>query len=153
VVDGGGEVGGVERPQPTLADLPDLAEQSRAGGPVELRDELHGADPPDWLGRQAYRIVQESLTNARKHAAGAAVTVGLAGRPGEQLVIEVVNERARPREGAEVPVRGAGLGLVGLAERAGATGGTLEHGPRPGGGYVVRACLPWPAGANGTGDG
>ncbi|MBL8928627.1 MAG: sensor histidine kinase [Kineosporiaceae bacterium] len=141
----------VERPQPTLAELDDLVGQARGAGPVEVHRALDGA-PPEWLGRQAYRIVQESLTNARKHAPGAPVTVTVTGRPGEQLVIEVVDDPARSPEatagsrgsGAVATVPGAGLGLIGLAERAAAAGGTLEHGPVPDGGYVVRARLPWP---------
>jgi signal transduction histidine kinase len=70
-----------ELPQPTLADARQLvAESGRAGMRVELREEIGGA-VPDLVGRTAYRVVQEALTNARKHAPGAAVDVHLAGAP------------------------------------------------------------------------
>lgn len=146
--------GGVERPQPTLTDLDDLVEQARAAGPVVVRRELDGASPPAWIGRQAYRIVQESLTNARKHAPGAPVQVRLSGRAGERLVVDVVNEPLTSVAGqgdrhvgsvsGNGSVPGAGLGLIGLAERATAAGGSFEHGRRPDGSYAVRATLPWP---------
>jgi signal transduction histidine kinase len=87
-----------ELPQPTLADVPQLVEESgRAGMRVELRQETDGA-VPDLVGRTAYRIIQEALTNARKHAPGAAVRVRLAGSPGNGLTVEVRNEAHEPRE-------------------------------------------------------
>jgi signal transduction histidine kinase len=88
-----------EPPQPGLADIPALVEESRlAGMPVELDDRRPGGYPvPDGIGRHAYRIVQEGLTNTRKHARGAPVRVRLAGPAGEArgagrgLVVEVTN--------------------------------------------------------------
>jgi signal transduction histidine kinase len=133
---------GRERPQPTLADLDGLVQEARTAGPVEVVDATVGAEPPARLGRHAYRVVQEGLTNARRHAPGARVTVRISGRPGGQLEVEVANEA--PARRAE-PGGGSGLGLVGLAERAGLTGGTLEHGRTADGGYVVRVLLPWAA--------
>jgi signal transduction histidine kinase len=80
-----------ELPQPTLADVKQLvAESGRAGMRVRLRQEVGGA-VPDLVGRTAYRIVQEALTNARKHAPGAEVDVQVAGAPGQGLTVEVCN--------------------------------------------------------------
>ncbi|MGI5270669.1 sensor histidine kinase [Nonomuraea sp. CA-218870] len=134
-----------DRPQPTLADLPPLvAECEQAGMAVRLTMET--GDVPEKPGRDLYRIVQEALTNARKHAAGAPVTVTVTGAPGEGLAAEVRN-RLPARHGPRIPgvrIPGAGAGLIGLTERAELAGGRLEHGPAPEGEYVVRAWLPWP---------
>jgi signal transduction histidine kinase len=130
-----------ELPQPTVADVPDLvAESRRAGMPVDLHDDVRGP-VPDTAGRTAYRVVQEALTNARKHAPGAPVAVHLTGAPGTGLSIEVVNGTAAdPR-----PPGGAGRGLAGLTERVTLAGGRLEHGPTDGEGWHVSAWLPWPS--------
>ncbi|MFG3246610.1 sensor histidine kinase [Streptomyces sp. NPDC048187] len=130
------------RPQPTLAALDALVAESRAAGmKVTLADSV--PDPgtvPASVGRTAYRIAQEALTNARKHAPGTEVTVSVAGAPGDGLVLSVRN--APPR--GEVPhVPGSGQGLIGLTERATLAGGSLEHGPTPAGGFEVRTRLPW----------
>ena len=105
-----------------------------------------GAALPAALGRAAYRIVQEGLTNARKHAPGAAVEVTIAAQAGGVLVVEVVS---RPAVGVAAPgpftLPGAGTGLVGLAERVELAGGELEQGPDAMGDFVLRATLPWPA--------
>jgi signal transduction histidine kinase len=80
-----------ELPQPTLADVQQLvAESGRAGMRVSLREEVDGP-VPDLVGRTTYRIVQEALTNARKHAPGAEVEVQVAGAPGQGLTVEVCN--------------------------------------------------------------
>ena len=92
------------------------------------------------IGRSAYRIVQEGLTNARKHAPHAAVTVELAGRPGSGLDLAVRNP---VRLGDHGPDDGPGFGLVGLAERAAASHGCFEHSLTPDGDFVVRSWLPW----------
>ncbi len=157
--DGDGETGGGEEgrapapPQPTLADLPALlAEADQAavtGGRISLDDELPpGADAPDGVGRHVYRIVQEALTNARKHAPYAPVSVALRGAPGARLEVEVSNPMPSyvGLAAAADRVPGAGLGLIGLAERASLAGGGLRHGPTDDGRYLVRAWLPWPAG-------
>jgi signal transduction histidine kinase len=87
-----------ELPQPTLADVRQLvAESGRAGMRVELREEVGGA-VPDLVGRTAYRVVQEALTNARKHAPGATVDVHLAGAPGQGLTVEVCNQPPGPAD-------------------------------------------------------
>jgi signal transduction histidine kinase len=128
-----------DRPQPTLADVPMLIEQSRdAGARVEL--ELAAAGPvPAGLGRHAYRIVQEALTNARKHAPGASVRVAVTGHAEQGLVVEVGN--ALVVGGPAMP--GAGAGLVGIGERVQLAGGRLEHGPTTAGEFRLRAWLPW----------
>jgi len=125
-------------PQPTLAALPGLLEESRAD--VRVADL---AAVPDSVGRHALRIVQEALTNARKHAPAAAVELRLEGAPGEGLAIEVRNP-APVLAAGEPEIPGAGTGLVGLAERATLSGGHLEHGLEPDGDFRLRAWLPWP---------
>jgi signal transduction histidine kinase len=133
-----------ERPQPTLADLPQLIDQSRrAGMLLDLEDRLPDLQAvPAAIGRHAYRIAQEGLTNARKHAPGAEVRVMVDGAPGTGLTIEVRNRLPLGAPTAQLP--GAGAGLVGLAERVDLVGGRLEHGPTPGGDFRLRAWLPWP---------
>ncbi|MCZ7420677.1 MULTISPECIES: histidine kinase [unclassified Micromonospora] len=135
-----------ERPQPTLDDLPALIAESRAAGTrVDLREQVAVPDRlPEAVGRSAYRIVQEGLTNARKHAHGAAVTVGLDGAPGDGLRVEIRNRRPV----GEVPrttIPGTGTGLVGIAERVSLAGGRLEHGCDERGDFRLAAWLPWPA--------
>ncbi|WP_020667634.1 sensor histidine kinase [Amycolatopsis nigrescens] len=135
-------------PQPRLADLPGLVDEARAAGqPVDLRDELAG-DAADALRPQAqrtvYRVVQEGLTNARKHAPGAATTVLLTGEPGGQLTVEVGNPLPADRTSPEIP--GAGAGLTGLGERVQLDGGVLSHHGRDGR-FTLRARLPWPPNA------
>jgi signal transduction histidine kinase len=130
-----------ELPQPTVADVQLLvAESGRAGMRVDLRTETSGA-APDGVGRTAYRVVQEALTNARKHAPGAEVGVRVAGAPGQGLTVEVHN--AAPA-GVPTPGPRSGQGLVGLAERVALAGGRLEHGPTTDGGWRLSAWLPWP---------
>jgi signal transduction histidine kinase len=130
-----------ELPQPTVADVPELvAESHRAGMRVDLRHHVTGA-VPDTIGRTAYRVVQEALTNVRKHATDAAVSVTVAGSAGSGLTVEVVNTAPADVQPAPAP----GQGLTGLAERVGLAGGRLEHGPTGAGGWRVTAWLPWPA--------
>lgn len=137
-----GESEDAGRPQPTLAALDTLVVESRqAGMKVILDQRVPGsAAVPASVGRTAYRIVQEALTNARKHAPGTEVAVSVAGGPGEGLTVSVRNP---PPQGDVPPVPGAGQGLIGLTERATLAGGTLEHGRAPDGGFEVRARLPW----------
>jgi signal transduction histidine kinase len=130
-----------ERPQPTLADLPALVEESRAAGMrITARIELGDATPPTATGRTAYRIAQEGLTNARKHAPGAAVTLTVRAPDGD-LQVEV-RSLAPVAVAAGSPLPGAGTGLIGLAERVSLAGGALEHGVDPDGAFVLRAHLP-----------
>ncbi|CAM3543301.1 sensor histidine kinase [Nocardioides zeicaulis] len=131
-----------ERPQPGIEAVAALVEEEAAGGMrVRLSERVQG-DVPAATGRTAYRIVQEALTNVRKHAPGTTVTVDVAGTPGDGLRVEVRN--ARPVAPTRTPALPAsGLGLVGLAERAALAGGRISHGVDTTGGYAVRAWIPW----------
>jgi len=128
--------GGSAPPQPTLADIPSLIEESRAAG-MRVEAALHLNGAPDVAGRTAYRVVQEGLTNARKHAPAAAVEVQVAS--GEELVV-IVSSRRSAVTPEDVP--GTGTGLIGLAERVELLGGRLQHGPNQRGDFVLRAVLP-----------
>jgi signal transduction histidine kinase len=113
---------------------------------MRLHAEVRLADPaavPDPIGRHALRIVQEALTNARKHATSAAVDLRVEGAPGEGLTIEVRNP-APVLAAGEPEIPGAGTGLVGLAERATLSGGHLVYGLDQNGDFQLRAWLPWP---------
>jgi signal transduction histidine kinase len=128
-------------PQPTLADLPALVEESRAAGMrLTASIELGDAAPSTTVERTVYRIAQEGLTNARKHAQGAAVTLTIRA-PDDALQLEV-RSLAPVAVATAAPLPGAGTGLIGLAERASRAGGTLEHGVDPDGAFVLRASLP-----------
>jgi signal transduction histidine kinase len=131
------------RPQPTLGDLDRLLAAERAAGAhITLHSDLDDRDAlPVSTGRSAYRIVEEGLTNARKHARHAAVTVELAGRPGSGLDLCVRNP---VRVGADhYGSDSIGFGLIGLAERAAASHGRFHHGLTPDGDFLLRAWLPW----------
>ncbi|HET6860520.1 MAG TPA: histidine kinase [Streptomyces sp.] len=136
--------GDEHRPQPTLATLDALIAESRdAGMKVVLGNRVdEPAAVPASVGRNAYRIAQEGLTNARKHAPGAEVTVTVTGAPGDGLAIEVCNPAP---VGPVPPVPGSGQGLIGLTERAMLAGGRLRHGSTPDGGFRIDAWLPWAA--------
>ncbi|WP_226899863.1 sensor histidine kinase [Nonomuraea phyllanthi] len=109
-----------DRPQPTLADLPTLVEECRHAG-MDVRLDLRAdGDAPEGLGRNVYRIVQEALTNARKHAGGTPVAVTVAGAPGEGLSAEVRNPAAGGRHGPRLP--GAGLAGPALPEALAGSG-------------------------------
>lgn len=137
-----GPAGG-ERPQPELADLTRLVEEARAaGGRIELTGPPDGPAPPPLTGGTAYRIVQEALTNARKHAPGVGVAVRVSGSPADSLTIEVRNALPFGTAAGTGRNGGGGHGLAGLAERARLAGGGLEAGP-VGGEFRVRARLPW----------
>ena len=130
------------RPQPTIADLDYLLDESRSGGMVvELTNGLDGTAPPEQVGRTLYRIVQEALTNARKHATGAHVSVRLDGDP--QSGISVVVRNAKRLGAHTAPTApGSGLGLVGLRERAALAGGSLAiEDTRET--FTLRGWLPW----------
>ena len=135
-----------ERPQPTLADLPALIEESRAAGMrVTFSSSLDAGVPaPDGMGRNAYRVVQEGLTNARKHARGLAVEVVVGGAPGDGLEIEIRNRLPVGALASAADIPGTGTGIVGLAERASLAGGRLEYGQTEAGDYRLWAWLPWP---------
>lgn len=142
----GAAEGGAEPPQPTLGDLATLIEESRAAGmEVTLENALESEALPPILGRTIYRVVQEALTNARKHAPGQPVTIGIGGDQAAGVRVEVVN---RPRVGHQVAPATedhaeSGMGLVGLAERVTLVGGRLSTEALPDGGFRLAATLPW----------
>lgn len=139
------------RLQSNLTDLKRLVDESRTSETdVTLVDRVGvtNAPVPERVGRTAYRIAQEGLTNARKHAPGAGAVVTVTGRPGEGLVIEVRNplpgrDTTHDRRRSAIP--GSGQGLIGLSERASLVGGRLEHGSTPSADFRLYAWLPWPA--------
>jgi signal transduction histidine kinase len=128
---------------PGLSDLPRLIGEAQAAGQNVRLDDQVGlpVDAPPVTGRTAYRIVQEALTNARKHAAGLPAVITLTGAPGSRLTIEVRN----PMSPTPVQVAGAGTGLVGLTERVNLAGGQLDHQIDAAGQFRLCAWLPWPA--------
>lgn len=123
-------------PQPGLGRLDALVEQARAGGLTVEVEHAAGSEPlAPGVDLAAYRIVQEALTNARKHAGAVHARVRVTREPGA-LDVEVVND------GPPAHVNGSGHGLAGMAERVRLFGGTLDAAPRPGGGFRVHARLP-----------
>ncbi|MDA3648007.1 histidine kinase [Saccharopolyspora indica] len=130
-----------EPPQPSLDPIPELVADARASGlDVALTTAVPG-EPSDAIGRTCYRIVQEGLTNAAKHAPGAHVRVAVEGEPGADMRISVRNSAATTTT-ARPPT--SGFGLLGLTERISLAGGELSHRPTSDGGYVLTARLPWP---------
>jgi len=138
----GAAAGRPERPQPDLPDVPALVESARAAG-ARVRYACHvggPAAPAPAIGRTVYRVVQEGLTNARKHAPGIPVDVVIDGVPGPGLDVRISN--ALPPAPAPAAPPGAGLGLIGLRERVTLAGGRLDHGA-DGGSFRLTAWLPW----------
>jgi signal transduction histidine kinase len=125
-------------PQPTLARLDALAEQVRASGlPVEVETIGKPVELPPGVDLSAYRIVQEALTNALKHAGPARARVVVRYGP-EDLELEVIDDGAGSGNGG-----GSGHGLIGIRERVAVVGGDIEAGPRADGGFAIRARLPY----------
>ena len=110
---------------------------------MNVAEDLGAIDAiPDLLGRTAYRVVQEGLTNARKHAPDTLVTVGLDGGPGRRP--DDRGAQPDPRRGPRSTSRSSGLGLMGLSERATLAGGRLRHGITADREYALTVWLPWP---------
>jgi signal transduction histidine kinase len=142
----------MQPPQPTIADLATLVEESRrAGMDLSLSNALEGEALSPILGRTVFRLIQEALTNVRKHAPGEVVAIVIDGDRTSGVRVEVVN---RPRVGRFVAPDaggrgtddahvGSGMGLVGLAERVTLVGGQLTSQVLPGGGFRLMATLPW----------
>jgi len=129
-------------PQPRLADVPGLVEE--AGAELETSGDLD--DVPPLIGVTAYRVVQESLSNARRHARGAEVSVRVT-RTEEEVRIEVRNEPSPepPMLGPDPlpdPDPSDGQGIAGMRERVTLVQGELETGPTSNGGFAVTAVLP-----------
>ncbi len=125
-------------PQPGLAQLPQLVSETHlAGVPVQVQLVGEPTPLPAGLDVMAYRIVQEALTNVRRHAQAATAVVTIR-HTGQSIEIEVENDGA-----PVIPTQNhSGHGLTGMRERVNLYGGTLDVGPRAAGGYHVRATLP-----------
>ena len=134
------------RPQPDLRDLGDLLQDAHnAGVRVEAHNLLEDATIAPSVARSVYRLVQEGLTNAGKHAPGVPVCLLLNRTPQGELHVKISNPLPGT-PGSDVP--GAGAGLVGLTERVELLGGRLRSGvradPRTGLAFHLEAWLPWP---------
>jgi signal transduction histidine kinase len=128
-------------PQPQLSDLPALVDAARrAGVSVELAVPPAIGDVPSGVAVCAYRIVQESLSNASQHAPGAAVSVSV-GHDAGVVRLRVANGPGGAA-GPSPSEPGSGHGLTGMRERVALLGGSLSAGPSAGGGFVVSAVLP-----------
>ncbi|WP_051951241.1 sensor histidine kinase [Actinacidiphila yeochonensis] len=141
----GDDAGGEYVPQPGVDQLGDLIDQVRGAG-LPVRFEVAGrARPlPSGVELTAYRVVQEALTNVRKHGgdgASASVLLGF-GDAALDLLIEDDGQGAVRELYTQGGQDGLGQGLIGMRERIGMVGGTLAAGPRPGGGFRVSAVLP-----------
>ncbi|OYN88975.1 sensor histidine kinase [Parenemella sanctibonifatiensis] len=127
-------------PEPTLSRIPDLVESTRRSGRTvhfETSGNVDESVVSDVNSLTAYRIVQEALSNAVRHAPGSEISVRLA-VTANNLTITVENT---PPD-SDPHLTGSGLGLRGMRERAGAVGGTVRAGPTPEGGWAVRAVIP-----------
>ncbi|MFD4572945.1 sensor histidine kinase [Streptomyces sp. NPDC058417] len=137
--------GGEYVPQPDVEQIEDLVQQCRGSGlPVDFRIEGTPRPLPSGVELTAYRIVQEALTNTRKHGgpnAGASVRL-VYFDDGLGLLVEDDGKGAPHELYEEGGADGAGHGLIGMRERVGMVGGTLDAGPRPGGGFRISALLP-----------
>ena len=131
-----------EPPQPSATQVADLVREAASSG---MNIESSGLEilplVPDTIGRTAYRVVQEGLTNARKHAPDTLVTISTSGAPESGLQLEISN---RLPLGRTLGAPESGLGLVGLAERAELAGGRLTR-IRDDRSFTLRVWLPWPA--------
>jgi signal transduction histidine kinase len=132
-----------ELPQPLIGDIARLVAEERAGGMRVSLDESLDGEVSHTVARTAYRVVQEALTNARKHASGTSVTATLIGAPDDGLTVTIRNAAPVGTRTSTLPQ--SGLGLIGLDERVQLAGGTLRHAPDATGGYVVEAWIPWQA--------
>ena len=132
-------------PQPSVEELPELLEQVRTAGlPVEFSSTGEVRELPRGVELTVYRIVQEALTNVRKHGgpgASARVAVDFGDR-NLKVLIEDDGRGATDEKLAHGGADGLGHGLIGMRERIGMVSGSLDAGPRPGGGFRIRAVLP-----------
>lgn len=139
-----GDIGVDTVPLPDLGDVTELVASSRASGTritvTGVAETLARCEVPPTVGLTAYRVVQEALSNALRHARGSAITVRVGTEEdGSQLVVEVVNSAP---EGIGESLPGSGLGLAGTRERVTSLGGSVGVGPTSSGGFAVRARLP-----------
>lgn len=133
---------GTAAPQAAISDLETLVEEARAAGQqIHVTSDASGLDEArPQLQRTVFRVVQEGLTNARKHAPEVPVNVLLRGTAGDEVVVEVTNVTQISTPRSTIP--GAGAGLTGLTERVLLEGGTLEAGAS-GGAFRLKVRLPW----------
>ena len=136
-----GEGEALSGPQ-SIARVEELARRARAAGlKVELRTNGNPVELPAGIDLAAYRIVQEALTNAIKHAGSARARVTVSYEPNE-VVLSIEDDGEGPRDGEALGETGGGHGLVGMRERAALYGGIVDAGRRRGGGFAVHARLP-----------
>jgi signal transduction histidine kinase len=127
---------------PSISGLPALvAESSAVGTPAELAEKGDPALASPVVGRTAYRVVREALTNARKHAPGAHVLVSVT-YDESQVCLVVTNGPAAPGAVSELAATGSGLGIAGLRQRIDLVHGSLQAGQTPDGGFRLEATLP-----------
>ncbi|MDN5893346.1 MAG: histidine kinase [Nocardioides sp.] len=133
----------LDKPQPTYADLADLVEEALASGMhLEYEQSMPDSDDvPETAGRTLYRIAQEGLTNARKHAPATTVFLTLSGTPEDGIDVVIRNPLGFRKSAVEPR---SGLGLIGLSERVELVGGHLEH-REDGSMFVLHAWIPWVA--------
>ena len=134
---------GAHAPQPGIAQLGPLIEESKASGlPVEMTMQGEPVEVPDGVNLAVYRVVQEALTNARRHAGPLLSKVAVRLRYEDGLLEVRVSDDGHGLGAVPNSEPGGGRGLVGMCERVAAYGGELRTGPRPGGGFEVVATLP-----------
>ncbi len=138
-----GEPRGSLTPAPGLADLTSLvAHVQEAGLRVWINVEGERKSVPPGIDLSAYRVIQEALTNVIKHAAAASATVTICYRD-QSVAVEITNQGpAVPDVRVPPPRPGSGHGIIGMRERVAVFGGEFAAGPRPDGGFQVRACFP-----------
>ena len=143
-----GEPRGSLTPAPGLADLSSLVSQVRdAGLQVWINVEGQRGSVPPGVDLSAYRVIQEALTNVIKHAGSAAATVTIRYRD-DSVTVEIANQSLATPDGyVPAPRTGSGHGIIGMRERVAVFGGEFAAGPRPDGGFLVRACFPLAAAA------
>ncbi|WP_439029420.1 sensor histidine kinase [Gordonia terrae] len=130
----------VGAPNPGMAELDSLvSETRRAGAEVTLRREVQPGDVGESAALVIYRIVQESLANATRHAPGGQVDVSVTEAGGDLVEVAVVNT---PATAEPLHLGGSGVGIPGMIDRAQAVGGSLTAAPTPTGGFAVRALIP-----------
>lgn len=129
-------------PAPSIGNIAELVRRAEAAGlSVEVEQAEHLPSPPANVDGAAYRIVQEALTNVIRHAGAATVSIRICQEDGDLVV--AVDDDGHGVPGS--PAAGGGNGIRGMRDRAAALGGELTAGPRPGGGFQVRARLPLPS--------
>jgi signal transduction histidine kinase len=130
-------------PTPGLARLGDLSDTAAAAGlAVQVEESGQRAPLPADVDLAAYRIIQEALTNSARHSGGTNAIIRIVYEE-DALVVEVDDDGApRPADLSPGRAHGTGSGIAGMTERAAALGGTLQAGPRRGGGFAVQARLP-----------